>query len=61
MQSTFISDKTNSMKISRSKFVILFLASGFLFQFISNSILGPEVRLFPINDDPFPGVGSPIV
>ena len=49
------------MKISRAKFVILFLVLGFAFQFISNSLLGTEVRLFPINGDPFPGLGSPIV
>lgn len=35
------------MKISRTKFVIVFLVSTFAFQFISNSLLGLEVRLFP--------------
>jgi len=49
------------MKISRIKFVTIFLVSAFAFQFISNSLLGPEVRLFPINGEPFPGIGSPIV
>ncbi len=49
------------MNISRTKFVILFLVSGFAFQFISNSLLGPEVRLFPVNGEPFPGTGSPMV
>ena len=39
---------------------MLFLVFGFVFQFISNSLLGPEVRLFPINGDWFPGDGSPI-
>ena len=48
------------MKISRTKFVIAFLVSAFVFQFISNSILGPEVRLFPRNGEWFPGNGSPI-
>ena|SRR5688572_29342789 len=48
------------MRISRTKFVILFLVSGFAFQFISNSVLGSEVRLFPVNGDWFPGTGSPI-
>jgi len=48
------------MKISRTKFVILFLVSAFAFQFISNSLLGPEVRLFPVNGEWFPGTGSPI-
>jgi hypothetical protein len=48
------------MKVSRTKFVIIFLVSAFVFQFISNSVLGSEVRLFPLNGDPYPGVGSPI-
>ena len=46
------------MKISRTKFVILFLVSAFAFQFISNSVLGPEVRLFPVNGEWFPGTES---
>ena len=48
------------MKISRTKFVILFLLSGFAFQFISNSLVGSEVRLFPGNGESFLGTGSPI-
>jgi hypothetical protein len=48
------------MRISRARFVILFLASGFVFQFLSNSFLGSEVRLFPVNGEAFPGIGSPI-
>lgn len=48
------------MKISRKKFVITFLISAFAFQFISNSILGTEVRLFPGNGQWFPGTGSSI-
>ncbi len=48
------------MKISRTKFVIVFLVSAFAFQFISNSLLGPEVRLFPANGEWFPGTGSSI-
>ena len=48
------------MKMSRTKFVILFIVAGFAFQFISNSILGSEVRLFPQNGDSFLGTGSPI-
>jgi hypothetical protein len=48
------------MKISRTKFVIIFLVSGFAFQFISNSLLGPEVRLFPGNGESFLGTRSPI-
>ena len=48
------------MKISRTKFVILFLVSAFAFQFISNSLLGSEVRLIPVNGEWFPGTGSAI-
>jgi hypothetical protein len=48
------------MKISGTKFVVLFLVSAFAFQFISNSVLGPEVRLFPANGEWFPGAGSPV-
>src|SRR5258706_14844238 len=48
------------MKISRTKFLILFLVSAFAFQFISNSLLGSEVRLFPVNGEWFPGTWSPI-
>ena len=48
------------MKISATKFVIIFLISAFGFQFISNSLLGPEMRLFPANGDWFPGTQSPI-
>jgi len=48
------------MKISRTKFVVLFLVSAFAFQFISNSVLGTEVRLFPGNGEWFPGTGSAI-
>ena len=48
------------MKISRTKFVIAFLVLAFAFQFISNSVLGTEVRLFPGNGEWFPGTGSPI-
>jgi hypothetical protein len=50
----------NGMKISKTKFVTLFLVSGFAFQFISNSLLGSEVRLFPVNGEWFPGTGSAI-
>lgn len=48
------------MKTSGTKFVIIFLVSAFVFQFISNSVLGTEVRLFPRNGEWFPGTGSPI-
>lgn len=48
------------MNISRKKFVLLFLICAFAFQFISNSLLGSEVRLFPQPPDSFLGTGSPI-
>ncbi|OGZ06075.1 MAG: hypothetical protein A2845_01520 [Candidatus Lloydbacteria bacterium RIFCSPHIGHO2_01_FULL_49_22] len=35
------------MNISKKKFVALFLISAFAFQFISNSLFGSDVRLFP--------------
>lgn len=48
------------MNISRKRFILVFLISAFAFQFISNSVLGPEVRLFPANGEFFPGADSPI-
>jgi hypothetical protein len=49
------------MNISRKKFVILFLICGFVFLFISNSLLGSSgIRLFPTHDESFLGTGSPI-
>ncbi len=48
------------MKISRLKFVIIFLICGFVFQFASNSLLGDELGLFPNNGVWYPGAGSPI-
>jgi hypothetical protein len=48
------------MKTSITKFVFLFLISGFSFQFISNSLLGSEIGLFPGNGEWFPGTGSSI-
>lgn len=47
------------MKLTRTTFIITFLVSAFAFQFISNSVLGAEVRLFPGNGEWFPGTGSP--
>ncbi len=54
-QSAFLSYKFNNMKISRTKFVIIFLVSAFAFQVIFNLLLGPVV-----NGDWFPGTDSPI-
>lgn len=48
----------SDMKISGIKFVTVFLVSAFAFQFISNSVLGPEVSLFPGNGEWYPGGGS---
>lgn len=48
------------MKISRKKFVVAFLISAFAFQFISNSLLGDEVGLFPKNGKWYPGIGSSV-
>lgn len=46
--------KLNSMKISRTKFIIVFLVSAFAFQIIFNLLLQP------VNGEWFPGTGSPI-
>lgn len=48
------------MKISRTKFVITFLVTAFVFQFITNSILSNEVSLFPNNGEWFTGAGSAV-
>jgi hypothetical protein len=48
------------MKISRTRFVIIFLVLAFAFQFTANSLLGDEISLFPRNGEWYPGVGSPI-
>jgi len=42
------------MKISGTKFVIVFLVSAFAFQVVSNLLLGP------VNGEWFPGTDSPI-
>jgi len=42
------------MKISRTRFVIIFLVSAFAFIIITNLLLQP------VNGDWFPGTGSPI-
>ena len=48
------------MKISRTKFVIAFLIFAFIFQMITNSVLGPEIRLFPADGEWYPGTTSSI-
>lgn len=49
------------MNISRKRFIGIFIISALAFQFISNSLLGPEVSLFPKNGEWFQGTESPIV
>ncbi|ANH83440.1 hypothetical protein A8C56_22855 [Niabella ginsenosidivorans] len=53
MQSTF-NHKNSGMKISRTRFVIIFLVSAFAFVFITNLLL------VPVNGEWFPGMDSPI-
>lgn len=48
------------MKISLKKFVIIFLVAATLFQFGTNSILGPEPGLFPGDANWYPGENSPV-
>ena len=48
------------MNISRTKFVILFLISAFVFMFISNALFGTEARVFPWHEKSFLGTDSPI-
>ena len=57
---TWLATDQLTMNISKTKFVILFVISGFAFQFISNSLLGSEVRLFPARDESFLGTGSAV-
>ena len=49
------------MKISRKKFVSIFVISAFVFMFVSNAILGTEARVFPWHEKTFLGTDSPIV
>ena len=49
------------MNISRTKFVIFFIISGFAFLFITTSLLGTTgPRGFPKHPDSFLGTASPI-
>ena len=48
------------MKISITRFIIIFVISAFVFQFMTNTILGPEVRGVPVNGQWFPGTDSPV-
>lgn len=48
------------MNISRVKFIIIFLISGFVFLFASNALFGTEARLFPANNNSFLGTDPPV-
>ena len=48
------------MKISLKKFVIGFLVVAGVFQFTTNSILGPELKFFPPDGNWYPGEKSPV-
>src|SRR6266566_1145288 len=48
------------MRISRTKFVLVFLIAAFAFMFISNALFGTEARVFPWNEKSFLGTDSPI-
>ena len=48
------------MKKPITKFIIIFVVSAFVFQFVTNSILSPEVRGAPVNGQWFPGADSPV-
>lgn len=48
------------MHISATRFVTVFVIAVFVFQFVSNSILGDEVSLFPASGNWYPGTHSPI-
>lgn len=49
------------MKISRKKFVILFLLFGFAFLFISNALYGTSTQLFPGQGEPWLGTESNVL
>jgi hypothetical protein len=48
------------MNISRTKFIALFLISGFAFMFVSNALFGTEARVFPWNEESFLGTDSEV-
>lgn len=48
------------MKVSVKKFVIGFLVIAGVFQFTTNSILGPEVGFIPADGNWYPGENSPV-
>ena len=48
------------MKRPIVKFIIIFVVSAFVFQFITNSLLGPKVGGLPANGQWFAGTDSPV-
>ncbi|MBK8389170.1 MAG: hypothetical protein IPL23_07730 [Saprospiraceae bacterium] len=46
------------MKISKSKFVGIFVISALAFQLISNSFLSDEPGIFPIKNEWYPGLNT---
>jgi len=48
------------MKVSRARFITVFVLSAFVFQFTTNSLLGDETGLFPPAGEWYPGMGSPV-
>jgi len=48
------------MKRPIVKFIIIFVVSAFVFQFITNSLLGPKVGGLPANGQWFSGMDSPV-
>ena len=48
------------MKISLKKFIIGFLVIASVFQFSTNSILGPELKFYPPDGNWYPGEKSPV-
>lgn len=49
-----------AMKISLKQFVIGFLVIAGVFQFATNSILGPELQFYPPDGNWYPGEKSPV-
>lgn len=48
------------MKMSLKRFVLAFLILANIFQFATNSILGPQVKFYPPDGNWYPGMDSPL-
>jgi hypothetical protein len=48
------------MKISKLRFISIFILSAFIFQFVSNSLLSNEPGLFAKNNEWYPGLTSSV-